>query len=69
MVTTMAAALQQDSEFTQALGRATLARWGELSHDAQQLLFEGAAGSKDDAFREALAIYLHDHHPRTATAG
>ena len=55
-----------DSAFTQALGQATLARWGELSKSVQQLIFEGAAGEKNDGFREALAIYLHDHHPRTA---
>lgn len=62
-----AMALQSDSEFREALGRATVERWGDLSQEAQQLLFEGAATAKDEAFREALAVYLHDHHPRTAT--
>jgi hypothetical protein len=55
-----------EGEFMQALGKATVARWGELSQEAQQLLFEGAAQTKNDGFREALAVYLHDHHPRTA---
>ena len=59
--------LQRDNEFREALGRATVERWGDLSQEAQQLLFESAAATaKDDAFREALAVFLHDHHPRTA---
>lgn len=58
--------LPRDNEFREALGRATVERWGDLSQETQQLLFEGAASSKDEAFREALAVYLHDHHPRTA---
>lgn len=55
-----------ESKFMEALGKATVARWGELPRDAQELLFEGAAPIKDGDFREALAIYLHYHHPRTA---
>lgn len=55
-----------EGEFMWALGRAAIARWGELSQEAQQLLFEDAAQTKDDGFREALAVYLHEHHPRTA---
>jgi len=55
-----------EGEFTQALGKATVARWGELPQEVQQLLFEGAAQTQDNGFREALAVYLHDHHPRTA---
>lgn len=55
-----------ESELMQALGKATVARWGDLSQEAQYILFEGAAEAKDDRFREALALYLHDHHPRTA---
>ena len=55
-----------DGEFLQALGKATVSRWSELSQEAQQLLFEGAVQTKDDGFREALAVYLHDRHPRTA---
>jgi len=54
-----------EGEFLQALGKATIARWGDLSQEAQQLLFEGAVQTKDERFREALAVYLHDHHPRT----
>jgi len=55
-----------EREFLQALGKATIARWGELSQEAQQLLFEGAVQTKGDDFREALAVYLHERHPRTA---
>ena len=66
---------QNKASITQALAgqrqmlldkKAALARWGELSQEAQQVLFEGAAGAEGDGFREALAVYLHDHHPRTA---
>ncbi|MCK9913502.1 hypothetical protein MXD81_30400 [Microbacteriaceae bacterium K1510] len=55
-----------ESKLMQALGKATVARWGELPQSVQQALFEGAAPIKVDDFREALAVYLHDHHPRTA---
>jgi hypothetical protein len=54
-----------EGEFVHALGKAAVARWGELTQEVQQLLFEHAAQAKDDGFREALAVYLHAHHPRT----
>lgn len=58
---------ERDNDFTAALGRATLARWGELPQPVQQRIFEDAAtAGNDPAFREALAVFLHDHHPRTA---
>ncbi len=55
-------------EITEALGRAVVTNWGKLPHDIQQLLFEAAVRANDDAngFRGALAIFLHDHNPRTA---
>lgn len=58
----------RDHDFTTALGRATLAIWGELPQHVQQLIFEHAASGHDEAYREALAVFLHDHHPRTADA-
>jgi hypothetical protein len=39
--------------------------WADLPRDVQEQLFEGAVGT-DDALRLELALYLHDHHPRTA---
>jgi len=59
-------AQQREHDFTVALGRAALDRWGELPQPVQQLLFEKAATAKDDVFRTALATFLHEHHPRTA---
>lgn len=57
---------EHDHDFTVALGRATLARWGDLPQPVQQRIFEDAATTQDPAFREALAVFLHNHHPRTA---
>jgi hypothetical protein len=53
-------------EMTEALGNAALACWGQLPQEIQQLLFESAAGNADEGFRSSLALYLHEHHPRTA---
>ena len=52
-------------EFERLLGRAALALWPDLPRDVQENLFETAVGS-DDIMRSHLAMYLHDHHPRTA---
>jgi hypothetical protein len=38
--------------------------WPELPRDAQEMLF--AAATDDGVIANTLAIYLHDHHPRTA---
>lgn len=57
---------ERTQKMAQALGRAVLDCWGELPHDIQQRLFEGAAGLEGDGFRATLAVYLHEHHPRTA---
>jgi hypothetical protein len=51
--------------FEQAVGRATLKLWSELPRDLQERLFEDAVGG-DEQLRHQLAVYLHDHHPRTA---
>ena len=52
-------------EFERLLGRAALALWPDLPRDVQENLFETAVGG-DDIMRSHLAMYLHDHHPRTA---
>lgn len=55
---------QHDMPFLEALGRATLGCWAALPQDIQRRLFEGAV-SEGPAVRQALAVYLHQHHPRT----
>jgi hypothetical protein len=51
--------------FQQQIGRAALKLWPDLPRDVQERLFEEAVGG-DEALRYQLALYLHDHHPRTA---
>ena len=51
--------------FEHKVGRAALKIWSKLSRDLQEQLFEDAVGG-DEMLRHELAIYLHDHHPRTA---
>jgi hypothetical protein len=59
--------MSDDTEqFANALGRAVLAEWGVLPQEAQERLFERAVG-RDAQLREALAVFLHHHHPRTAS--
>jgi len=51
--------------FAQVLGRAALRIWADMPRDVQEHLFEDAVAG-DEALRQSLAVYLHDHHPRTA---
>ena len=51
--------------FEHKVGRAALKLWSQLPRDLQEQLFEDAVGG-DESFRHQLAVYLHDHHPRTA---
>jgi hypothetical protein len=51
--------------FEHVVGRAALKLWPILPRDLQEQLFEDAVGA-DDTLRHQLALYLHDHHPRTA---
>lgn len=46
------------------LGQAALRIWGDLPRDAQELLFESAVEDADH-MRKLLAVFLHDHHPKT----
>jgi len=52
-------------EFERLLGKAALALWPDLPRDVQENLFETAV-TGDTIMRSHLALYLHDHHPRTA---
>jgi hypothetical protein len=56
--------------FADALGQAVLECWAHLPQDIQHTIFEKAVvcghhDERDEALREQLAEYLHDHHPRT----
>jgi hypothetical protein len=57
------------AHFADILGKAVVEQWHALGQDVQRLIFEAAvekcerAGEGD--IREALAVFLHDHHPRT----
>jgi hypothetical protein len=52
------------------LGEAVIDVWGGLPQDVQQKLFEQAVltgqDGNEEALRERLAKFLHDHHQRTA---
>jgi hypothetical protein len=56
---------EQVLRFEHRVGRAALKLWPDLPRDLQERLFEDAVGG-DEQLRQQLAIYLHDHHPRTA---
>lgn len=51
--------------FELRVGQAALQLWSDLPRDLQERLFEDAVGS-DEQLRYQLAVYLHQHHPRTA---
>jgi hypothetical protein len=53
------------SELATMIGTAAFEMWPDLPREIQEVLFETAVRGRDDV-RQALAIYLHDHHPRTA---
>lgn len=57
--------MRDTARFEQALGGAALRIWADLPRDVQELLFEDAT-KVNEALRQELAVYLHDHHPRTA---
>ena len=50
--------------FEHLVGRAALKLWSDLPRDIQERI-EDAVGA-DEMLRHHLAVYLHDHHPRTA---
>ena len=58
--------MNDDTEdFALLLGHAVLETWGDLPRHVQEKLFETAV-PRDEITRYGLAVYLHDHHPRTA---
>jgi len=63
---------QEEARILSLLGAAVVSCWNRLSRDVQRDLFEaanGVAGSGDaPQLRHQLALFLHDHHERTASA-
>jgi len=55
--------------FAASLGEAVLTQWGTLPREVQRRLFDAAvqsaAAAGDASFRDNLAVFLHEHHPRT----
>jgi hypothetical protein len=54
-----------NARFATLLGEAALKLWAELPRDVQERLFETAVPLDTD-MRNRLAVFLHEHHPRTA---
>lgn len=52
-----------EANFESMMGRAIIRLWAHLPRDVQEELFD--ATSNDTAIRNALAIFLHEKHPRT----
>jgi dsDNA-binding SOS-regulon protein len=67
----MGAVEEVDDRLFLALGRAASTLWSDLPQEFQQRLFElfeEAVMFQGEAFRQPLAIYLHDRHERTTDA-
>lgn len=56
---------EDTTRFRHVIGNAALTLWPDLPREVQERLFESAVGD-EEALRHQLALYLHDHHPRTA---
>ena len=56
---------QNTIRFAEVIGSGALRLWPDLPREIQERLFEKAVAD-DEALRHALALYLHDHRPRTA---
>ena len=57
--------LDMADELSRALGEAVVRIWSRLPQDAQHHLFEQVVTAQGEELRPRLAIFLHDHHPRT----
>jgi hypothetical protein len=57
--------MSESGEFERLLGRAALRLWSDLPRRVQEQLFETAV-PLDPSVRNRLAVFLHDHHPKTA---
>jgi hypothetical protein len=57
------ASLTDEDRFATLLGHGALKIWSDLPREAQERLF--TASVDDGIIANALAVFLHDHHPRT----
>lgn len=57
--------INENTLFVRLVGGGALRLWPDLPRDVQERLFEESVGG-DEVLRQSLALYLHDHHPRTA---
>jgi hypothetical protein len=57
-----------EERLARALGEAVVRIWSKLPHDVQERLFEEAVVAQGESVRQKLAVFLHDHHPRTSDA-
>lgn len=61
-----------EEQILSCLGAAVVAEWNTLPRDAQRRIFERAsdlgAPAARRGLRQQLALFLHDHHERTAHA-
>lgn len=62
---------EQNDRFSTIIGAAAIKLWSDLPQEVQQQLFEeavvtGHRGERDESLREELALFLHEHHKRTA---
>jgi hypothetical protein len=55
-----------EAMFVRALGEAITTQWHAVGQDVQRLIFEAATKDHNPKFREELAVFLHDRHPRTS---
>ncbi len=63
-----------EADLTRLLGRAVTGCWAGLPQEIQKQIFEaavavGAADIKENLIREQIALFLHEHHPRTEPPG
>jgi hypothetical protein len=56
--------MDRHDDFERLLGRATFRLWADLPRDVQEMIFETAV-RQDAVVRNDLAVYLHNHHPRS----
>jgi hypothetical protein len=54
-----------EEEYKRRLGSAVISIWGRLPQPIQSQIFEAAVPEHEAKLREELAVFLHNHHPRT----
>ena len=57
---------ETEEQLTRALGDAVVQVWSFLPPDVQHDIFEEAITARGETMRHRLALFLHEHHVRTA---